>query len=166
VPQTTDFKDFIGAVKPLVTGAPQPQLYETDLSPVKAFESPLTEIFRIPIGSGGNDLSDVRKAWDEFVAVILEQESGVLSLSGTSLNLEERLFLGILGWPSVDVSCEWLCDFGGIGLSGDRCENVSLRSTLQESLGKFWRDLKGWGVLLYLSLRSKRFPAASQIGKK
>lgn len=99
-----EFQAFGAQVKPLATAPPQPQIYDTDLSPIAAFSSHLTEVFRIKIGNDGNDLDAVREAWGAFVAAIEIHLPGLPSLSGTSLNLEEELFLGVVGWEGFEVS--------------------------------------------------------------
>lgn len=101
---TPQFQAFGAQVKPFATAPPQPQIFETDLSPSTVFSSPLTEVFRIGIGSGGNNLDVVREAWKAFIAATEISLPGLPSLSGTSLNLDQELFLGVVGWAGVDVS--------------------------------------------------------------
>ena len=61
-------------------------------------------MFRFKIAKGGNDAEMVRGVWKDFIAGIEISSPGVTSLSGTSLNLEQQLFLGMVGWQRVDVS--------------------------------------------------------------
>jgi hypothetical protein len=91
-------------VKPLFTAPSQLQTYHTDLSPIAAFSSHLTEGFRIKIGAGGSDFDVVRDSWFNFVAAIERSLPKLPSLSGTSLNLDQQLFLGVIGWEGIDVS--------------------------------------------------------------
>ncbi len=68
------------------------------------FSSSLTEVFRIKIGDGDTELDVLRNHWSKFVAAIESSLPKLLSLSGTSLNLDEKLFLGVIGWKDKDVS--------------------------------------------------------------
>jgi hypothetical protein len=91
-------------VIPLFTAPPQLQIYHTDLSPIAAFSSYLTEVFRIRVGTGGNNFDVVRESWFNFVTAIERSLPKLLSLSGISLNLDQQLFLGIIGWEGIDVN--------------------------------------------------------------
>lgn len=86
--RSPEFQDFGAQVKPIVTAPPQPQIFHTDLSPIAAFSSPLTEVYRIKIESGGNDFEVVRKAWWDFTAAVESSLHVVLSLSG----------MAVVGW--------------------------------------------------------------------
>jgi hypothetical protein len=95
------FQAFGGQVKALATAAAPHELYDTDLSPIAAFSSLLTEVFRIKIG---NNPEVAKKTWGVFIVAVERSVPGLPSLSGTSLNLEEQLFLGVVGWEGVEVS--------------------------------------------------------------
>ena len=89
---------------PLFSGAPKIQIYHTDLSPKAVFTSRLTEVFRIRLGAGGNEFAVVRDTWFNFVAGLERSLPTLPSLSGSSLNLDQHLFLGIIGWEGTEVS--------------------------------------------------------------
>ena len=70
------------------------------LSPAAAFECRLTEMSRTRIGDGGNDVEAVREAWKAFAATV----PAMPVVNGTSLNLEQGLFVGVVGWKGAEVS--------------------------------------------------------------
>jgi hypothetical protein len=86
---------------PLVTEVTPPQLYDTDIYPEVVYGSALTEVFRVKIGEDEEKKVNIEEAWGNFV----ESIRAIKSLSGISVNVEERLFLGMIGWESGDV-CE------------------------------------------------------------
>jgi hypothetical protein len=94
-------------VKPHSVAPPVPQLYETDFEPNKVFGSALTEVWQVKIGEGDRKVAESREAWEKFVTAV-EVAGGVngigRSIQGTSLNLEERRWIGVLGWESNKVS--------------------------------------------------------------
>lgn len=90
-------------VQPYATAPPNPQLYETDLGPSEVFASALTEVWEVKVGNGTDaegKVKEARRAWERFVAVVGNGEG----IQGTSLNQEERLWIGVLGWESGEVS--------------------------------------------------------------
>jgi hypothetical protein len=97
------FKTF-GAtvVKPYAAGPAVPQLYETNASPVYAFSSPLTEIFRVEI-PGTEEMKRAKQTWKLFETALKSNSKDVQVLSGLSMNLEEKLFLGAIGWKASEV---------------------------------------------------------------
>lgn len=84
---------------PYATAAPNPLLFETDVAPAQVFDSTLTEAWMVRIGN--EEKAGV--AWKEFVAAIGDVKAGH-SFSGLSLNQEEKLFVGAVGWESYEVS--------------------------------------------------------------
>jgi hypothetical protein len=97
-----DFRNFGAMIKPLAAAKPQPQLYKTTTSPQAVFGAAVTEVFRVKIPSGAQ-LAIVTAAWERLIAATKASNGIVETLSGTSLNLEEELFVGVLGWSSLDV---------------------------------------------------------------
>jgi hypothetical protein len=98
-------------VKPHSVAPPVPQLYNTDLEPFQVFGSALTEVWQVKIGEGDGKEVESREAWEKFVSAVAE--AGGLngdgkSIQGTSLNLEERRWVGVLGWESSEVSLKYL----------------------------------------------------------
>lgn len=98
-------------MKPHSVAPPVPQLYETDFEPNKVFGSASTEVWQVKIGEGDGKVAESREAWDNFVTAV-EVAVGVngigRSIQGTSLNLEERRWVGVLGWESDQVSLIFL----------------------------------------------------------
>lgn len=68
------------------------------------------------IGEGDEKVVEARGAWEKFVSAVAEA-GGVNgngdSIQGTSLNLEEKRWLGVLGWESTEVSLKCLLIFDG-----------------------------------------------------
>jgi hypothetical protein len=100
VVNSDDFKGFAEMIKPIATAKPIPEVYETDVSPKEVFTSPVSEIFRIKIHGDQAKETAARAEWENFMKTL----NGKKALSGVSINLEERLFLGIVGWESFEVS--------------------------------------------------------------
>ncbi|TAQ88379.1 hypothetical protein B7494_g3293 [Chlorociboria aeruginascens] len=97
-----DFKAFGGQAKSYFTRPPQPELYKTDISPVAAFSSAATEVFRIKI-EDETKIEKAQQAWESLIATIRKTTPEIEALSGPSLNLKEPLFVGIIGWKGVDA---------------------------------------------------------------
>ncbi|PQE28709.1 hypothetical protein CJF32_00003911 [Rutstroemia sp. NJR-2017a WRK4] len=93
-----EFKAFGQILKPFATARPTPEVYDTDLSPKELFTSPVSEIFRIKISGDQAEETTARAEWENFTKTL----NGKKVLSGVSINLEERLFLGIVGWESIE----------------------------------------------------------------
>lgn len=101
-------------MKPHSVAPPVPQLYNTDFGPSEVFGSALTEVWQVKIGEGNGKVVEARGAWEKFVSAVAET-GGVngkgKSIQGTSLNLEEKRWVGALGWESSEVSLKYLFDF-------------------------------------------------------
>ncbi|KAL5314271.1 hypothetical protein ACEPPN_018696 [Leptodophora sp. 'Broadleaf-Isolate-01'] len=97
------FKAFGSVVKPYSAGPPNTQLYETDLGPSEVFGSALTEVWQVRVGDGFEREEAARGAWKRFISAIGEV-SAVKRIQGASLNLQEKLWSGVLGWESNEVS--------------------------------------------------------------
>jgi hypothetical protein len=94
------FKTFGGTVKPFVVAPPQPQLYETDLSPIAAFSAPVTEAFRIV---KHDNSTEIEGAWKEWITALKATLVTINALSGMSINLPNEMFAGVIGWDSLEV---------------------------------------------------------------
>lgn len=96
-------------MKPHSVAPPVPQLYNTDLGPSEVFGSALTEVWQVKIGERDEKVVEARGAWEKFVSAVAEA-GGVNgngdSIQGTSLNLEEKRWVGVVGWESSEVSLE------------------------------------------------------------
>jgi hypothetical protein len=95
-----NFQIFKDRVLPYAHALPVPQLYNTDIQPVNVFGNALTEAWQVKIGEGNEIAEESKVAWEKFVRAVAEA-GGVVgdgkSLHGTSLNLEERRWVGALG---------------------------------------------------------------------
>lgn len=63
------------------------------------------------IGEGDGKVVESREAWEKFVSAVAEMgglNDNRKSIQGTSLNLEERRWVGVLGWESSEVSLKYL----------------------------------------------------------
>ncbi|KAJ5111648.1 hypothetical protein N7532_002183 [Penicillium argentinense] len=101
-----NFQNFKSIVKPHSVAPPVPQLYNTDLGPSVVFGNALTEVWQVKIGEGDEKVVEARGAWEKFVSAAAEA-GGVSgsgdSIQGTSLNLEEKRWVGVLGWESSEM---------------------------------------------------------------
>jgi hypothetical protein len=87
-------------VKPFLLAPLQPQLYETDLSPLAVFTAPVTEAFRITKHDNGDEIENV---WQEMTTALKATPLTISSLSGSSVNLESEMFAGVIGWDSIEL---------------------------------------------------------------
>ena len=69
--------------------------------------APLTEIVRIQLKDDAESAAVTKDAW----TVLVKAMGGVVPVtSGMSLNLKDGVFMGAVGWKSVEVcSHEWTC---------------------------------------------------------
>jgi len=100
---TPGFHAHAAKMIPLLTAPLVLEIYHTDLSPRAVFSSPLTEVFRIKLGAGGSGYDLVRDTWINFVAALESSTPGLPSVHGSSLNLDQQLFLGVIGWEGNDA---------------------------------------------------------------
>ena len=86
---------------------PVPQLYNTDVQPCNVFGGALTEVWQVETGNMDDKAAESEVAWKKFVNAVAEA-GGVTedeeSFYGKSLDLEERRWVGTLGWKSSEVS--------------------------------------------------------------
>ena len=102
---------LVGNIKGFVAGRAAPQLFETNISVVDAAQKPVTQIVRTAIPDGKEKIWD---AWGE-----LGGETGEVA-KGASLNLEGKMFVGVLGWESLEAgekleTNKGLEKLGGVG---------------------------------------------------
>ncbi|RII05597.1 hypothetical protein CUC08_Gglean010092 [Alternaria sp. MG1] len=104
-----DSEDFEVTFKSLVMphsiAPPVPQLYNTDFEPTKVFGSTLTEVWQVKIGEGNEKVAESREAWKKFVNAVAEANGSKgteESIQGPSVNLEEKRWVGVLGWESME----------------------------------------------------------------
>ncbi|KAF3384572.1 hypothetical protein F1880_001798 [Penicillium rolfsii] len=101
-----NFQKFKVFVTPHSIAPPVPQLYNTDLGPNEVFRSALTEAWQVKIGESDEKLAETKKAWEKFVGAIADaggQKKNDDSIQGPSLNLEEKKWVGVVGWESSEV---------------------------------------------------------------
>ncbi|KAF5872253.1 uncharacterized protein Bfra_005607 [Botrytis fragariae] len=96
--QSERFPVFVEKIKPYLTAPASPELYETDISPKDIFASPVIEIFRINVHEDSEKETAARTAWEALAKAL----KGTNILSGVSVNLPEKLFLGLIGWSGIE----------------------------------------------------------------
>lgn len=102
-----NFQTFKSVVKPHSVAPPVPQLYNTDFEPSEVFGSTLTEVWQAKVGEDDGKVVELKAAWEKFVSVVAEVDGidkSRKSIQGTSLNLEERRWVGVFGWENIEVS--------------------------------------------------------------
>lgn len=97
------FATFVSTVGPLLNGPPTLQLFDTNVSPKDIGLAPVIEIISVSIQSPEAAGTAV-KAWNTISQVVIEERSKNHVLHGTSTNLDNSLFVGIVGWASPEVS--------------------------------------------------------------
>ncbi len=96
-------------MKEIAVAPSKPQLYDSDVEPDAIFSAILTEVYSIKVP---NDTvaAKVKDSWRAFGSAVEKatagkgEEAEVHLLSGTSLNMDEKTFIGMLGWKSPEVS--------------------------------------------------------------
>ncbi|RGP64315.1 hypothetical protein FSPOR_8135 [Fusarium sporotrichioides] len=104
--ESENFQTFKTLVKPHSIALPVPQLYNTDFEPIGVFDSTLTEVWQVKIGEGDGKAVESREAWETFSHAVADangMKRNEKSIQGTSLNLEERMWVGALGWESSEI---------------------------------------------------------------
>ncbi|KAJ5156814.1 hypothetical protein N7492_009617 [Penicillium capsulatum] len=97
------FATFASTVRHLLNGPPTLQLFDTNVSPKDIGLAPVMEVIRVPIQSPEAAGTAV-KVWKTISQVVMEEGSKNHVLHGTSTNLENSLFVGIVGWASPEES--------------------------------------------------------------
>ncbi|KAF4633876.1 hypothetical protein G7Y89_g4245 [Cudoniella acicularis] len=100
-----DFAAFIGPVKPLAVGPAEIQIFKTDVGPLEVVSTPLTEIIRIQLKDDAKSAAVTKDAWTVLVKAM---GSAVPVAGGTSLNLKNGVFMGTIGWKSLEVRASTL----------------------------------------------------------
>lgn len=96
------FTTFGAQIKPFAAAPVQPQVFETYAEPMHAYCAPLTEVYRICLENGTKS-SIVKEAWG-FLVNAINARTPTRDISGMSVNLEDEIFVAILGWDSTEVS--------------------------------------------------------------
>jgi hypothetical protein len=73
------------------------QLFDTDVGPLEVVSAPLTEIIR------GQLKDDAESAADAWTGLVKAMGSAVPVTSGMSLNLKDGVFMGTIGWKSLEL---------------------------------------------------------------
>lgn len=122
-PDILVFRDHI---KPHLTAPAKPQLYETDSGPVPCASAPVTEIFQLKVRD--SDVQAADRAWGKFVAVVERcvgkgKGEGLVggAIGGKSLNLEAEVWVGLLGWASLEVSGAFALGCAALGCAALGC---------------------------------------------
>ena len=99
VSNSNAFLDYIG---PLLAEPAKLQLFVTDTNPDKFASASVTEITQLPVKS---EHFSKDKDWERLSSLIKVHSRGERQfLSGRSINLDQQLWLGIIGWESIEVS--------------------------------------------------------------
>lgn len=86
-----------------MAGPPTLQLYETSISPKVAAVAPVVEIVRVSITNAESG-KVAEKVWESMSQFLTEgHEQRIAITFGKSLNLEECVIVGMLGWPNSEV---------------------------------------------------------------
>lgn len=100
--KSKEFGSFAASVKPYATVPAQLQVFETDQGPNAVLSSRLMEVFRVSINDSER-ASQAQHVWKFFTGALESKVHGIESISGTSLNLEDKLLVGIIGWKGSEV---------------------------------------------------------------
>lgn len=103
-PNSPAFTGFIGSIMPYVAAKATPQLFQPSGEyerSERCFKSEVTQIFTGPVGA---TKGEVDGAWATLIST-LEKERSIEHWSGTGIEGAEGVWLGILGWKGLDVSC-------------------------------------------------------------
>lgn len=92
--------EFTGPVKPLAAGPAEIQLFDTDFGPTEVAAAPITEVIRIQLKDGAASVAVVKDSWKVLVKAM---SSDVPVAGGTSRNLSDLVFMGTIGWESLQV---------------------------------------------------------------
>ncbi|KAJ5190982.1 uncharacterized protein N7498_009967 [Penicillium cinerascens] len=96
------FGAFAASIRHLVTGPPTLQLFETNESPKEAASAAVVEIIRVGV-SNSKDTEASLQAWRKISHFLASKEGAQAHVTfGKSLNLEEEIFVGIIGWLNFD----------------------------------------------------------------
>lgn len=100
-----DMMSFARYIIPLVTEPPRPQLYETSVRPREVFSAPFTEVLRLHL-QDESKVAEAQESWKTFSDAVISREPTVKISTGLSVNLPEKMLVGIIGWGNLDVSAD------------------------------------------------------------
>lgn len=95
-----DFAAFSRPMKPLAAGPPELQIFGTNEGPLEAVSAPLIEILRVHLKDNAESAAATKDGWTAFVKAV---GKSLPVISGMSLNLKNRVFMGMIGWESLEV---------------------------------------------------------------
>ena len=98
---SNEYHTMIGATKPFVVGPSKLQMFETNASPFNSATAPLTAVHRTSI-KGSESKNAAEKVWADFAKKVGVELKGFAH--GVSVNLEEEVYLGLLGWEEMGVT--------------------------------------------------------------
>ena len=96
-----EYKSIAEASIPFIAGPTTPQLFETEASPANSARAPLTAVLRTRI-KGQDGVQAAKDIWSDLVQKVQGEAEGISH--GPSVNLEEEVYVGVLGWGSREVS--------------------------------------------------------------
>ncbi|KAI9741895.1 MAG: hypothetical protein M1834_000284 [Cirrosporium novae-zelandiae] len=97
---TSAFMEFKSAIMPLVNEVKLPQIYTTDVGPIAVAEAVLTEFVRVEVGEDGENKKIAEEKWSVFCDAVKAVTGKVLS--GMSVNVEIKTWMGVVGWDSEE----------------------------------------------------------------
>ncbi|KAL4966423.1 uncharacterized protein BDV14DRAFT_171093 [Aspergillus stella-maris] len=95
-PNSPKFVEFIESVKPFLAGPPAPKLHVNVTSPVGAGSAGVTQIVKVKEGL------DTEEIWARLGEYLRGKEETLPLASSKGTEGEEGLFLGLIGWASVE----------------------------------------------------------------
>ncbi|KAJ5119058.1 hypothetical protein N7448_010766 [Penicillium atrosanguineum] len=96
--KSDQLKDAVSSIKHLMNGPPTLQLFDTNVGPKDAASSPIVEIIQARI-SKPDHIDASLKAWEKLSGHVAERQTTVTY--GKSLNLENYVVAGIIGWQGL-----------------------------------------------------------------
>jgi hypothetical protein len=107
-PESEIFEAFKLAVRPYAARPALPELFESDSQSLLCISATVTQIIKAPISDG------LKKGWKELEECIKEAGAVEVSFwSGTGIEADKGIFLGLIGWGSLEVSLHCLFDTFG-----------------------------------------------------
>ena len=97
------FGKFRQGMLPFIAESTGPKLFETNSGPLNSASTVVSEINKINVNSEAG-LKQAENAWEQYVKLVKHHLGGsVHALHGPSANPDACLYLGMLGWSSLEV---------------------------------------------------------------
>ncbi|KAL4951150.1 hypothetical protein BDW69DRAFT_186679 [Aspergillus filifer] len=99
-PNSPKFVEFIESAKPLLSEPSAPKLHASVTSPVGAGSAGVTQIVKVKEGH------DTEEVWERLSEYLGGKEQALSLSHSKGVEGEEGIFLGLIGWGSVDAYME------------------------------------------------------------